>query len=153
MRNAESPLTRQILGLVCWLGCAATITGCGSFQFRPTVDLDEAMLQDQPSANCLVMIESFRGDPRIETVTLTGPMTVDDVLKQAKATRAFRTIEVEIRRRSAESNQMIKLPVTYDTRNRRVNYEQNYAILPNDRIIVRSGEVSPFADLLGNLGK
>ena len=151
MRSDTRPLSCLTLSTFSVLLLSVGLVGCAPLKFGSPDNAAAPAMTNSSQPSCQVVVEGKRGDSRVETVALPGPMTVEDVLHQAKATRAFSSIEIDIVRRSPETNQLHKMSVSYDTRNRRVPIEQNYAVLPNDRIVVRGSDASPFSNLLDSL--
>lgn len=156
MTNPRTSTRSKHIQAAAGITCSLIImlaTGCaqmGSF-YEKDIPVDEDVANHSRAATCQVVIDSQWGDPQRLEIPITERMTVQDVLAEADAIRRFGKIEVEVHRVSRQSRRMMKLPVNYETRERRVSYEQNYAILPNDRIVVRHAESSPLDSILGGM--
>lgn len=96
-----------------------------------------------------VSVESGFSSPKVYTGSVDDTMTIQKALEVSGATKKHRSPEIEILRRVEESGRGLRMQVDYDVRKKQVRPEQNYAILPGDRIVVRSKESSP----LGSFGK
>lgn len=94
------------------------------------------------------------GQPKVTAFPLGEDTTVQSALEESGAISTYRKMDVEILRRVPETGRMLKLPVVYDTRNDHVKIEQDYALHPNDRVVVRPASNSALdkvmESLLGN---
>ena len=69
---------------------------------------------------------------------IDGPITVQTVLERSGAIDKFRGMDILIYRVVQETGQGLKMPVEYKYSQKMVSPEQDYAIHPNDRIVVSS---------------
>ena len=69
---------------------------------------------------------------------IDGPITVQTVLERSGAIEKFRNMEITIMRVVKESGHGLRLPVDYQGGKKAVRPEQDYAIHPNDRILIES---------------
>ena len=67
---------------------------------------------------------------------IDGPITVQTALERSGAISKFRGMDIMIYRVVQETNRGLKLPVDYQYRERAVVSHQDYALHPNDRIVV-----------------
>lgn len=152
---------RHLLGLSLAVVTLSNLVGCAQFDLMKSFEGFSAAESDQygerqqqqqrPSARCQVMIDNGWGEPKVTDIELRGPMTVTDVLKQAKAMRRYGSMDVEVLRMTPNSPRPLRLPVTYQPREQSVKVEQDYAILPNDQIRVTHTASSPLSGLLGGV--
>jgi hypothetical protein len=70
--------------------------------------------------------------------TLDGPITVQTALERSGAIKKFRDMDVTILRVVEESGRGLRMPIEYLPGKKWVSPENDYAILPNDRILVES---------------
>ena len=73
----------------------------------------------------------FEGD-------IDGEITVQDALERSGATKKFRNMDIMVYRVVKENGRGLKMPVTYKGRTKSVLPEQDYAIHPNDRIVIEA---------------
>ena len=78
-------------------------------------------------------------------------MTVQDVLEQSGATKRWKRLRVLVKRVIPGKQMRHRLEVDYDVNERRVPFEQDYAILPNDIILVAPDQTSQFAKTVDKL--
>ena len=67
---------------------------------------------------------------------IEGPLFVQDALERSGATERYRSMDIMIYRIVEESGRGLKLPVGYKSAEKVVMQNQNYALHPNDRIVV-----------------
>jgi hypothetical protein len=67
---------------------------------------------------------------------LHGPLFVQDALERSGATKRYRSMDILIYRIVEETGRGLKLPVEYNSGKKSVMQNQNYALHPNDRIVV-----------------
>ena len=91
------------------------------------------------------------GQPKVTAFPLVEGATVQSALEESGAISTYRKMNVEILRRVPETGRMLKLPVVYDTRNDHVKIEQDYALHPNDRVIVRPASNSALEKVVESL--
>ena len=77
-----------------------------------------------------------RGQPSVEKINITGPLTVQDALEASGAIKKFRGMKISLGRIVKDKSELLKLPVEYQMRSKSVRDEQNYQILPGDTITV-----------------
>ena len=69
---------------------------------------------------------------------IDGPITVQTALERSGAISKFRGMDIMIYRVVKETNRGLKLPVDYQYSEKAVVSHQDYALHPNDRIVVTS---------------
>ena len=88
--------------------------------------------------------------PRIETVTLDGSMTVQQSLEKTNLTKAFRRMDIQILRMAGD--QRLKMDVKYEHNQAQVDPLYDYALHPNDHVIVREVTKTTLDDMMESLG-
>ncbi len=108
-------------------------TGCKSFVRKP--------VQKELPPGTPQYLLSMKGEGWGTGVDVRGEykqdMRIDDVLEEHDLKRKFKNMDIQIIRRVPESGQFVKMPVIYKAADRAVKPEQDYAIHPNDQIIVK----------------
>ena len=67
---------------------------------------------------------------------IDGPLFVQDALERSGATERYRSMDILIYRIVKDSGKGLKLPVEYESSGKSVTHNQNYALHPDDRIVV-----------------
>lgn len=134
----------QSLLFVCALSC--TLSGCSTLNLFGSKQLPFGAASVEapktPPAKFVVEKHSKFGAPKTFEGTLSDQLTVQSALKAAGVRRIGRGMKIEVYRRVADTGRVIKLPVEYDARKKAVKMEQDYAIHPNDRIVIRQNSNS-----------
>lgn len=76
------------------------------------------------------------GTKQVYTGTITDQLTIQGALEQANAIKQFSNVEVDLFRRVPESGQTLKLACEFQPGKKIIKYEQDYQILPGDRLVV-----------------
>ena len=115
-------------------------TGCQSLDFTATQSQSGETGKLVPEANVIgqyqMQLIPSRGQPSVEKINITGPLTVQDALEASGATKKFRGMKISLGRIVKDKSELLKLPVEYQMRSKSVRDEQNYQILPGDTITV-----------------
>jgi hypothetical protein len=109
---------------------------------------------------CTIVVQPARGKPRVVQMPLTEGATVQTALDHSKASKRFRRMNIEVLRKPhAQASSPVpvqKMQVEYDRRRREVEIEYDYALYPNDRVIVEEDTTTVFDDMVekvaGKLG-
>jgi hypothetical protein len=104
-----------------------------------------------PTETFTVEMRGLMQQPKIYEGMLDGPITVQTVLEEFGAIKKFRNMEITILRVVKESGRGLKMPIKYNPRDRAVTPEQDYAILPNDRIVIEPSSNSTLAKMVNSL--
>jgi hypothetical protein len=96
-------------------------------------------------------LSSARGEPQRLRLPLEKGMLIEDALKAVGATREFHHMSLLVLRTLPDGKKM-KLEIPYDKSKRGVEPAYNYALLPDDLILVEEISLSPFDSLLDALG-
>lgn len=130
------------LTLSCGLLMLLMSTGCSTLN-----NFSNAPVPTQPNtpSNGVYQVEMTGGFGKTTKFQgqLTGPVTVQEALEAAGAVEKYRSMEIAVFRVIRESGQGLRMPVDYNSRSKSVSQEQNYALHPNDRIVVTSRSNNP----------
>jgi len=88
--------------------------------------------------------KSFQGE-------IDGPITVQTALERSGAISKFRGMDITLMRVVKESGRGLRLPVEYQGDTKTVVSSQDYAIHPNDRIIVDAQTRNPIDKIVDSL--
>ncbi len=147
MSQSHQPSALTVLALVCVILACGLSTGCATFgdssafKLPGTSGPDGADPTAAPQEHCTVVLQPGRGEQDVVQVPLTGGATVQTALDQSKATRKFRRMEIYVLRkppsRGNRPSQVQKMNVEFNRKRRRVDAEYDYALYPNDRVVVQ----------------
>ena len=143
---------RQTGLLLALLTTTTLASGCqGMLQgFAP--DLGETAVAETNSDGIYIIeVRSGGGKPDTETLALSEGMTINQALEQAGVTKRRGDWDIELIRTNPDSGMRHKMNVSYDAKERRVPIEQDYAIYPNDHLVVNQIASNPLGDMFGNL--
>lgn len=113
-------------------GCSSMLTG-GALPFLSA----KAETLPPPTASCTVEFHSEYGKPRKLTVPVSDQTRIQDVLEASRARGRFRQMNVTILRPSPrDPQQMVKLACNYNSGDRKVTWDTDYAVLPGDRVVI-----------------
>lgn len=145
--------TAVLLG-VC-VACAVASSGCAALPSLPVFLADQEVPPPaeipagQPTIK--LQVTPHRGDMQRHRIPLSSGMLVEEVLVKAGLTRRFSNMEVSILR-SLPDGKRINMDIHYDRAKNRVEPSYNYALLPDDLIMVDEIQHSPLDDLLDKIG-
>ena len=109
------------------------LSGCKSFVKKP-------VQKELPPGTPQYLI-SMKGEGWATGVDVRGEykqnMRIDQVLEAHDLKRKFKNMDIQIIRRVPDTGQILKMPVVYKSKMKNVKPEQDYAIHPNDQIIVK----------------
>ena len=105
--------------------------------------------QADSQANYYVEIHASFGQPKLYTGSINEPTTVQQALEISGALSDVKSPQVDLYRMLPGGAPPLKMPVEF--KGKRVKYEQDYSLHPNDRIIVRSQSNSAFDRLVDSL--
>jgi hypothetical protein len=144
-------------------------TGCATVSQKSDLDLSDVAsrpVTEQTSAQlartpeCTIVIQPARGKPQVVQMPLSEGATVQTALDHSKATKRFNRMNIHVLRRphdqASSSAQVQKMQVEFDRRRREVKIEYDYALYPNDRVVVEEDTTTFFDDMVekvaGKLG-
>jgi hypothetical protein len=123
--------------MICAILFVATSVGCQGFMPKKDVDIDKAANQEQSLGAIVLEIQPIAGKPKMETIPLQGNMTANDILESKGLTKKYARMELTLIRTIPGTQNRHKMELDYDTRKKRVKIEQDYALYPNDHLVVR----------------
>jgi hypothetical protein len=129
-----SPRFLQSAGLIIAVVC---ISGCASL---PSLQRQaESIPENVGSTQELYRVEMQRDfqEPLMYTDEIDSESTVQTALERSGAIKKYRDMEIMILRVVKETGRGLRMPVNYVPRKKSVSPEQNYAIHPGDRILVK----------------
>lgn len=98
----------------------------------------------------MVEIRPAMGEPVRWSGPVSEGMTVQNVLEKSGAAKKIRAPQIDLVRKVPDQYQPLRMRSEYKPGTRRVKYEEDYAIHPGDRILVRPKEVAnPIEKFLG----
>jgi hypothetical protein len=136
-----------------FLICLASF-GCATFSGNTALDLAEMPGEPKVAdlARCFLVFQPISGRPEVVEVPLEENATVQTALDHVRADKRFRRMKIHVLRRAATSGrgpgQLQKMNVEYDTRRDAVVVEYDYALHPNDRIIIEEDPSTVVDDML-----
>ena len=146
-KNTKSIFLVPSCLLVCGLLIAAS--GCSSI---PTTTSNELPTQTAESAGMYqVVMQGQFGKPAQFQGQIDGPLTVQSALERSGAIEKFRGMDITLMRVVEESGRGLKLPVEFEAGKKTVRSDQDYAIHPNDRIMVQARSKNPIDKIVDTL--
>jgi hypothetical protein len=112
-------------------GCSTLHLGADKAAVAPVVSPDSRGAFLVEMSGGFSKASMYKGD-------LDGPITVQTALERSGAIEKFRSMEVSLFRVVEETGHPLRLSVPYSPRKKSVLPEHDYALHPNDRIIVAS---------------
>ncbi len=85
----------------------------------------------------VIFANNAGSSPKVFTGRITDSMTVQDALAESGASDKYRGMLIDLARKVPEKDEILRLPVVYDSDARHVIDAQNYAIHPGDEILIR----------------
>ena len=82
---------------------------------------------------------------------IDGPITVQDALERSGATERYRSMDILVYRIVKETGRGLKMPVEYQSGGKTVMQEQNYALHPNDRIVISNRSLNAIDKVIDSL--
>lgn len=138
-------------GLILIVGLAS---GCSSFNVASSKPVEA----NAPLSSDIYRVEMYfnHGEPKayegnLNSNPTNGPVTVQTALEVSGAVGRYRNMEVTLYRRVEESGKLLKLPIVFQPRTDSVKVEQDYALYPGDRIVIRPVTSGLFALLTGGM--
>lgn len=151
--SLKSPNVVSVACLLC-LAMLLASSGCSTFNLSlakaPVVPSEKTTGESRG----LYQVEMSGGFSKgsVFQGQIDGPITVQTALERSGATEKYRSMDIMVYRVVKESGQGLKLPVEFDRQKKSVAPEHDYAIHPNDRIIVRSSSTNPLDKLVDSFG-
>ena len=136
----------QILAIALLLGLGIVFcgSGCSTLQIaNPNNALPTASSAKQSFGEYQVRLQSHFGKGKTFQGPIDGPITVQTALERSGAVEEYRAMEITLMRVVKENGQPLKLPVIYRGSKKTVRPEQDYALHPNDVIVVTAKSNNP----------
>ena len=146
--------TLRVSSFCVLIGAVLASSGCSTFPLGQNQPLPTGATQSQESLG--VYEVHMKGGFSKESTSrgvIDGPITVQTVLERSGAIDKFRSMKITIMRVVKESGQGLKLPVDYQVSKKSVRPEQDYAIHPNDRIVIESKANSAIDRIVDSLAR
>ena len=138
--------TLILLGLSGGCSTLPKLPGLGKADPKPPVPKLEP---GQPTVK--LKLSSAGGEPQRLRLPLEKGMLIEDALKAVGATREFHHMSLLVLRTLPDGKKM-KLEIPYDKSKSGVEPAYNYALVPDDLLLVEEISLSPFDSLLDALG-
>jgi hypothetical protein len=87
-------------------------------------------------ASFVIEVATPYAKPTIHKETLTKNLTVQGALESAGLLKRFRNMQVTVYRVVPENGQLLKMGCEFQPGKRLIKYEQDYGVLPGDRIVI-----------------
>lgn len=131
------------------------LSGCQSLSIgSKTAKADPAaeMMGNATAANAsyFVDVQSDWLGSKSMTKPYRDGMTVQDAVEQSGALMTMRSIEIDLIRQ--EGVHLVRMPCSYNVSARHVEFEQDYALRPNDRVAIRPKKTNLLDSTLRALG-
>lgn len=123
------------------------VTGCASFANFGLNDQYDDEPGSDPAKKYTVEMGNMMSRPTIYEGKFEENMTVQTALEKSGAIRRYRNMDVAIERTVEETGQPLRMVVQFWPAKRSVAPEQDYALIPGDRIVVE--QASGLRDALG----
>jgi len=152
--DARQSLTLTAITGVLAISCLST--GCASLGktslFGAKAEVVKGENADVPSSAApagkfIVEMRTVGGKATASEHTISGPLNAHDALVQAKATKEFRRMKIELVR-PLPSGGWHRMPIEFDRSIKRITPDTDYAILPGDRLIVTEDASNIMTDMM-----
>jgi hypothetical protein len=114
---------------------AISFSGCAPL--KPMSDSSVTPMAAESAGSYRVEMQGGFGKKSVYSGQLTEPTTVQTAIEKSGAIKKFRNLDVSILRVVSETGQGLKMDVRFDPTEDAIVPEQDYAILPGDRIVVQ----------------
>lgn len=144
----KAKLTCKIaISLVC-VAASFAATGCTIFS-EPQRPIAKSLPPGTPTYTVVFRVEGSK--PKAVKLPLADTTYLNDALKQAGAANVFSTMKVQIVRKVPGQLQPLKLRAAWDKKAGRVSAESDYAVHPDDHIVVMDDSVGMLDQMLGTI--
>jgi hypothetical protein len=131
--------------------------GCATIDRKSTLDL--ADIPGAPAAEvpeCTIVLQPGRGKPDVVKMPLTEGATVQTALDHSKATKRFRRMDIHVLRtspgRGSSPGRVQKMNVKFNRPRRKVEIDHDYALYPNDRVVIEEDTSTILDELVEKVG-
>jgi hypothetical protein len=129
------------------LGIGPRPSQAGSTPYDPSL-FSQPSSTNQPTI--VMEVIPATGSPKRAQLPLEGPLTIQEALMKAGVTREFRRMNIVLHR-MLPGGVSHKLDIEYDRRTRRVTDAYDYALRPQDRLVVTQDTSTTFDDMLDSV--
>ena len=128
-----------------------SFTGCSSFLFSIETEGEKTAIAPG-TPHCVVQMqgEGWKKTKQIQQ-PISENMTIDQLLDAIKAKQKFRNMEIDIFRQIPNGGGVHKMAVNFRASNKNVSPEHDYAIHPNDQIIIRQVVDTPLDNFVDTM--
>ncbi len=107
----------------------------------------------QPSGPTIVVEFHSPESSKVEVkkLPLTDGMTIQDAVDQLRAGKHFRRCHIDLMRTAPQSTEPHKMEIAWDNGKHRVAFSTNYALYPNDRIMIIEDTETVLDDMVNTL--
>lgn len=129
------------------LGLGSGPSQVGSTPYDPSMAMPPPVT-NQPTI--VMEVIPANGSPKRAQLPLEGPLTIQEALMKAGVTREFRRMNIVLHR-TLPGGQVHKLDIEFDRRTRRVPDAYDYALRPQDRLIVTQDTSTAIDDMFDSI--
>jgi hypothetical protein len=150
------PPKSTIWPLVAILLTAMMTTGCTTVGGKSSLNLSDpgqAELEqaERQAPTCTVVLKPGQGKPVVMEMPVTEGATVQTALEHSKATRKFRRMDIHVLRpaqvRGNTPVEAQKMTAKFDRQHREVEIDHDYALYPNDRVMIEEDQSTMVDDM------
>lgn len=126
----------QRFGLCLLALTVAGQSGCSMVAMGKKTEMPLAGNKVESSGSFVIEVTTPFAKPTIHKETLTKNQTVQSALESAGLLKRFRNMQVTVYRVVPESGHLLKMGCEFQPGKRMIKFEQDYGILPGDRIVI-----------------
>ncbi|HMP77831.1 MAG TPA: hypothetical protein PKD54_00125 [Pirellulaceae bacterium] len=132
-------MNRRSRSIVLFLGIASISAFCGCQQISSFGDKRLPLKEETTSTAPMYRVEMMNpmGGAVVHTGKIADAATVQGALSESGALRRYRSMSIDLYRFVPDKRTVLKLPIDLQPGKRAVRIEQDYALMPGDRIVVR----------------
>ena len=145
-------LSCRRLGLLAFAlltGCVLA-TGCSTLSGDKSADPADLAQEPVPAGSYVVEFQSHGQKPTVKNFALVGSPTIQDALEQSGALKKFSNLDIVLVRTVPGTQKRHKMKIDFDPKYDTVPPQGNYALRPNDHLIIGHGAVNPLDTLFGD---
>ena len=146
-------LSKSLFSTLGLLGLVFVLSGCSSLSMLPSGKMEVPPASEQENAQGMYLVDihpSFAKKTSYKGQLRPG-MTVQNALEESGAFGKVKGMEVDLYRIVEGKGRTLKMPVELQKGKRVVRFEQDYAVHPGDRIVVKA-KSSALDGVLNRLG-
>ncbi len=139
-------------GFIIIVAVCVLAQGCSTLPNSTSISEAETAAAVASGQFYTVRMETNGGQAQVVQQPIEGAMTLQDALLQSGATKKFRNMQVDLYRTNSNTGDSIKMAIEYEPKTKSVPVEQDYALHPGDRILVRPRETKPLDEFMKAFG-